>query len=691
MANRDRIFLAHAAEDKPKVRDLYDRLKARGLEPWLDEIDLIPGQIWREEIPKAINSAAVFLACLSKTAVAKQGYLHREFRYALSAFAELPQGSIFLIPVRLDDCEVPDLSIPELALNLGDLHWVDLFAADGFEKLVAAIEFATEIRSLRDQDAGIRFQLDEQGQVDSAPDPNSDTDLDQASMQTLQEELVTACDQFIGCFDEGFGQNAFGYLINHAKRYREIVSAPLEGIQFNLAYLHGMRLQKAKDAASRPDVERLNPSLEDDQQAALDTLLSFHGLFVLSSKTGQDLQAKANAYQATRDDIQKLGDVARELKEAVVETEGFVTDRVKEIIKHATSQVGKGRFPEREAVVAETTIGNFLSVIGKASLFTAAAATGGIIENAVVDSLLGKDLVGLGVNAINAAGASAKEFLLQHQSMLKALAAASSDSLAWLPHFIDWIKSRLRVGANDKATLIPEKNSSSQPKYFEVIRDIEAPWCPQMVLLPAGKFMMGSPETEEEWFENEGPQHEVLIRNPFALGRFPVTWSEYDYFCSETGRNLPSMRDRYQTEEPACDVTYSDAEAYCAWLSEVTGRSYRLPTEAQWEYACRAGTTTPFSFGSESILDEETLRGPNQWGLHAMHLNFGEWCNGWYYDNYEGAPNDESVWLGPSSGMRIIRGGGDRFDDGACIGSANRDSNFDSHKDGNVGFRCARI
>ena len=140
MTSQKRIFLGHASEDKPRVRDLYQKLKARGFEPWLDAVDLLPGENWRVAIPKAIKAAGVFLACLSKQSVAKQSYVQREFRYALSKYAELPAESIYLIPVRLDDCEVPDLRMPELELNLRDLHWVDLFEDDGFDRLVASIE-----------------------------------------------------------------------------------------------------------------------------------------------------------------------------------------------------------------------------------------------------------------------------------------------------------------------------------------------------------------------------------------------------------------------------------------------------------------------------------------------------------------------------------------------------------------------
>ncbi|NEN98379.1 MAG: toll/interleukin-1 receptor domain-containing protein [Moorea sp. SIO3I7] len=99
------IFLAHASEDKPQVLKLYERLKAKGYKPWLDEKNLIPGQNWREEIPNAIKQSQIFIACLSQNSVSKQGYVTIEFRLALNKYAETPPGTIYLIPLKLHDCE----------------------------------------------------------------------------------------------------------------------------------------------------------------------------------------------------------------------------------------------------------------------------------------------------------------------------------------------------------------------------------------------------------------------------------------------------------------------------------------------------------------------------------------------------------------------------------------------------------
>ncbi|MFG6105330.1 SUMF1/EgtB/PvdO family nonheme iron enzyme [Leptothoe sp. EHU-05/26/07-4] len=135
-----RIFLAHASEDKEAVTHLYQCLKARGFQPWLDKVDLLPGQNWRAEIPKAIEASDVFLACLSERSIKKQGYIQREFRMALNEMADRPPGQIFLIPVRLDDCQIPDLRQEEYGINLRDYQWLDLFQDGEFERLVKSIE-----------------------------------------------------------------------------------------------------------------------------------------------------------------------------------------------------------------------------------------------------------------------------------------------------------------------------------------------------------------------------------------------------------------------------------------------------------------------------------------------------------------------------------------------------------------------
>ena len=138
------VFLASASEDKDSVIQLYLKLKNYGFKPWLDKFDLIAGQNWSEEISKAIRNSNVFIACLSKQSVQKQGYLQKELRLALSIYAEKTPGTIYFIPVKLNECDLPDLQISELGIKMSDIHWLELWQEDGFERLLKAIQQALD-------------------------------------------------------------------------------------------------------------------------------------------------------------------------------------------------------------------------------------------------------------------------------------------------------------------------------------------------------------------------------------------------------------------------------------------------------------------------------------------------------------------------------------------------------------------
>jgi hypothetical protein len=130
-----RIFLCHSSGDKPAVRQLRHRLQESGYEPWLDEEDLLPGQKWEQEIPKAVRNSDVVLVCLSQESVTKQGYVQKEIKLALDAADQRPDGTIFLIPVRLSDCNIPE--------RLREWQWVDLFEDRGYDRLLHALGSVT--------------------------------------------------------------------------------------------------------------------------------------------------------------------------------------------------------------------------------------------------------------------------------------------------------------------------------------------------------------------------------------------------------------------------------------------------------------------------------------------------------------------------------------------------------------------
>jgi CheY-like chemotaxis protein len=131
---RLRVFLCHSSNDKPSVRVLYHRLRSDGFEPWLDEEDLLPGQEWKREIPKAVRKSDVVVVCLSSTAINKRGYVQKEIKIALDIADEQPEGTIYIIPLRLEECEVPE--------RLSHWQWVDFFKEEGYPRLVRSLETA---------------------------------------------------------------------------------------------------------------------------------------------------------------------------------------------------------------------------------------------------------------------------------------------------------------------------------------------------------------------------------------------------------------------------------------------------------------------------------------------------------------------------------------------------------------------
>ena len=263
-------------------------------------------------------------------------------------------------------------------------------------------------------------------------------------------------------------------------------------------------------------------------------------------------------------------------------------------------------------------------------------------------------------------------------------------------------------------------------KDFEIFRDIDAPWCPEMVVIRAGKFLMGSPPGEVEAYGAERPEHWVTIGTRFAIGRTPVTVGEYRKFVEVTHhRHEGGMRvwtgsawkqdaskswqdpGFAQTDRhPVVGVSWRDAVAYCEWLAKETGQPYRLPSESEWEYACRAGTTTRYAWGdaitpknanyAESKPGRTTEVGaypPNPWGLYDMHGNVWEWVEDVWHDSYKGAPTDGSAWTEGegknSSRNRVLRGGSWSYFPWN-LRSALRNWNVPDLRDYIQGFRVAR-
>ncbi len=197
----------------------------------------------------------------------------------------------------------------------------------------------------------------------------------------------------------------------------------------------------------------------------------------------------------------------------------------------------------------------------------------------------------------------------------------------------------------------------------------------EMVVPPAGTFQMGDVQGGGD--DDERPVRLVRIPKSFAIGRYQITFEDYDHFASATSRQLPDDEGWGRGRQPAINVSWEDALKYAKWLSEQTGKRYRLPTEAEWEYAARAGTETKYWWGNEIKPGMANFQGadnrwagkqtspvgsfqPNPFGLYDTAGNVWEWVEDCWHENYNGAPTDGSAWKekgGGNCGQRVLRGG----------------------------------
>jgi formylglycine-generating enzyme required for sulfatase activity len=243
----------------------------------------------------------------------------------------------------------------------------------------------------------------------------------------------------------------------------------------------------------------------------------------------------------------------------------------------------------------------------------------------------------------------------------------------------------------------PAPETRTQPG--QVLRDCES--CPELIVIPEGSFRMGSPDSEPDRFATEGPQRQVSVPK-FAMSRYEVTFAEWDACLAGGGCRGFSPNDRGwgRGRRPVIGVSWQEAQSYVDWLNQKSGgHLYRLPTEAEWEYAARAGAETRYSFGTRISRAQANYGSgrsdpvgsyqPNAFGLFDMHGNVWEWVADCYRPTYDGAPADGSAVEDPACKLRPYRGGG--YDDPAAAQRAanRRRADAAAHLSG-VGFRVVR-
>jgi formylglycine-generating enzyme required for sulfatase activity len=270
--------------------------------------------------------------------------------------------------------------------------------------------------------------------------------------------------------------------------------------------------------------------------------------------------------------------------------------------------------------------------------------------------------------------------------------------------------ARAETGNRPSRPLSPAEEQALKPK--DSFKECDV--CPEMVVVPAGSFLMGSPADEPERVSSEEPQHQVTFARQFAVGRFSVTFAEWDACMADGGctGKRPWDADWGRDKRPAIYVSWDDAKIYLEWLSRKTGKHYRLLSESEREYVTRAGTTTPFWFGSSISPQQANYDGnlaynngargenrqrtlpvdsfqPNPWGLYQVHGNVWEWTEDCWNGNYNGAPTDGSAWTSGNCSRRVLRGGSWLFS-AKLLRSADRFMIASANRLNVIGFRVAR-
>lgn len=280
-----------------------------------------------------------------------------------------------------------------------------------------------------------------------------------------------------------------------------------------------------------------------------------------------------------------------------------------------------------------------------------------------------------------------------------------------------------------KATKSSERQKSASAAKAEIspsgLRDmpagtefLESGWSPRMLVVPAGRFLMGSAESEPGRRSTDGPLREVIIKQPFAIGRTAVTFDDYERFTQHTGLSCPADQGWGRGGRPVINVSWHDAQVYIAWLNQQLGLStsegYRLPTEQEWEYAARAGSYTPFWWGDSLVPQQANYDGnyiyegggrkgafrqqtveadafePNGWGLHNVLGNVWEWVQDPWTDHGPSASQAVETCPEPEAQVRRVVRGGSWLNHPAYLRCASRYRFAAGTRSDSVGFRLAR-
>jgi formylglycine-generating enzyme required for sulfatase activity len=559
---------------------------------------------------------------------------------------------------------------------------------------------------LRQLPAAFRFRI-QNDKIDVLPEQADVTDFDVA--KDLYAELIAKANSLRSRLAD---TNADQRAQRSVGRLLDALGARIEDVRPGILLSRSRSIEADRNAFDTEDARR---ELFPDAIAMVeDVLLSLQDLLAIYPIV-RKIEAERLALSIQRDET-LLAAVKRELE--AIKEEASASDAVTKAavaaLKENDPEIEAARtVDERAAQMADQLLvaRNFGSVaVNYVRKHGAAAATvvgaGLVRASSELKELGGKSWEAAKANLPEGVGAAARILPVGLVIVLLTNIAGPIAGLAALSggfkQLTKAIKKLKDIGELPKERK-PDREIATTPKSQR--RNLFV--APEMIEVPPGEFLMGSPG--DEGYQYERPRHEVTIKNPFAVSISPVTRGEFAAFVRATKHKIkgkkPSWRDPgfpQDDDHPVVCVSWHDAQAYVAWLRERSGgEAYRLLSEVEWEYCCRAGTTSAYSTG-ESITAEQANFGenakgttsvfrfpPNPWGLRDMHGNVWEWCDDNWHEDYKGnPPTDGRVWAGGDASLRVLRGGS-WGSNPQVLRSAYRYRFHPDGRDFNVGFRVA--
>lgn len=776
---KSKVFISYAKEDGKVAKRLYDDLKEAGVQPWMDKVDLIPGQNWKVMLNQAIQGSDFFIALLSAKSVVKRGYVQKEFNYALEVLERIPPHEIFVIPVRLDSCKIP-------YEKLRDIHWVDLFDDydEGLKAILRALgqviieaESDLELPTLEyipehsdeksyldvheiekplentesvqilkssqedvmedDSDLPVEKELDE--------DEKSAIDMEAAEESIEDQEAEEKPEPIL----EGEGEGEDSAKIE-TKQISDAAppkaqSEPLAEETFDKDSDWTEETEpEGPDAGQKSAIDRGDDqeSLEDqdveEKSEPISTvsgideshpIIDLQGETVIQEDEAGRIKAEQSSAEQHRtvqsesssesDSATKFGLFAI-IAAAIIVTILIIAQILQKEISApltiktdpagAVLSIDKEYKGETPITIENLTIGETVHITIEKEGFKTAEDWVTIGDGHNTKQI---DLQTLPKPSRDSSDTEPEKHAVTVRSNVYGdtvfidgqeygptpleieLDVGNHSIRVEKPNYIPFAKEvDVKGSMTLRASLEPGPPPSEEPDNL-----LEGPYGMKFAYIPAGKFQMGSPEDEPGRDSDESPQHRVTFTQGFYMQTTEVTQGQWK---AVMGKN-PSYFKNCGDNCPVESISWEDAKEFIRILNEKEGKDlYRLPTEAEWEYAARAGTETALYNGPIKIVGDRNAPAldaiawyggnsgveyeggydcsgwddkqypskkcgsqpvggkiPNPWGLYDMLGNVWEWCEDDWHGDYNNAPENGIAWIDkPKRGeTRVLRGG----------------------------------